>query len=81
MPEGLFDKYIVTKKEGPTDPNAVYFVLRLDTDVNARIAALHYSTLVESKNPKLSQELFDLVLELWKKVTRDAAKALKEIKK
>ena len=43
---GLYQKYLVAKAEGDTDPNAVYFVLRLDTDESARIAALTYSTLV-----------------------------------
>lgn len=41
---GLHQKYNVTKANGtPTDPDAVYFVLRLDTDQHARVAAIEYA--------------------------------------
>lgn len=34
-PNGLHQRYNVTKADGsPTDPNAVYFVLRIDTETN-----------------------------------------------
>lgn len=41
--KGLYDKYIIIKTDGePVDPNAVYFVLRLDTDSFARRTILKY---------------------------------------
>jgi hypothetical protein len=41
---GLYGKYIIQKADGaPVDPHADYFVLRLDTDPYARIAALEYA--------------------------------------
>ena len=40
---GWYDKYRVEKLDGDTDPAADYFVLRLDTDPAARIAALSYA--------------------------------------
>lgn len=64
--QGLFDKYRVTKKEGETDPNAVYFVLRLDTDSAARSAAMWYASSIGVENPQLYEELRDLILKLDK---------------
>ena len=57
--DGGFDnKYIITKRSGkPTDPNAMYFVLRLDKDPHARKAALAYAKSVKSDNLQLSNEL------------------------
>lgn len=44
MTQRLFGKYNVTKANGePTDPNAQYFVLRIDTDPAARAALAIYS--------------------------------------
>ena len=40
---GLHDKYRVTKRSGKTEAGADYFVLRLDTDESARIAAMVYA--------------------------------------
>jgi len=58
--EGLYNKYIITKADGtPVDPNADYFVLRLDTDSNARGALRNYANRIQGKNPLLSQELRD----------------------
>ena len=52
------DRYIIQKKNGePVDPNAWYFVLRIDKDPHARIAALAYSRSVEQDNPKFAKEL------------------------
>lgn len=37
----LHDKFVVTKKDGtPVDPDAVYFVLRVDNDEDALFAAM-----------------------------------------
>jgi len=62
--KGLFDKYRVTKKEGETDPSAVYFVLRLDTDQAARSAAMYYASSIGIDNPLLYEHLRDLVKKL-----------------
>jgi len=44
MKDKFYGKYIVTKADGtPTDPEADYFVLRLDTDPLARKAARQYA--------------------------------------
>ena len=37
----LYEKYVVTKADGqPIDPEAVYFVLRVDNDDDALFAAM-----------------------------------------
>lgn len=44
MAQELYNKYNVTKANGePTDPNAQYFVLRIDTDPAARVALIQYA--------------------------------------
>jgi len=46
MTQRLFGKYNVTKASGePTDPNAQYFVLRIDTDPAAMMALGFYASL------------------------------------
>lgn len=56
--KGLFKKYIITKADGsPVDPDAVYFVLRLDTDPHAERAAEAYAASVGSENPDLASDL------------------------
>jgi hypothetical protein len=55
--QGLYDKYDIVKKNGQTDPNAVYFVLRLDTDPHARIAALAYANSIKPSNLNLSMDI------------------------
>ena len=53
------DKYIIAKANGnPVDPKAVYFVLRLDEDPNARAAALAYADKVALDNPQFA---FDII--------------------
>jgi hypothetical protein len=58
----LYRKYKVVKAdETPTDCNAVYYVLRLDTDRNARIAARAYAEACKFTSPQLSGDLIALV--------------------
>lgn len=58
--KGFFSKYIVSKTDGtPVDPMACYFVLRLDTDRNARQAAMLYGEL--SGDPELQEQLADVI--------------------
>ena len=60
MPAGLYDKYIVQKTSGePIDEGAEYFVLRVDTDGDARAALNFYATLIQKKNSALSRDLQD----------------------
>ena len=59
---GLGEKYIVQKVEGPTDPNAQYFVLRIDTDVHARRALRAYAWSVIEENELLASELIDMLV-------------------
>lgn len=61
--KGLYQKYIINKADGgDVDPDAIYFVLRLDTDEAARKAALLYA--VHCDNLQLSRDIFRLVLNL-----------------
>lgn len=55
--QGLHKKYNVTKVDGPTDPDAQYFVLRLDTDPHARVAAQAYVVSVDIDNPQLAKDI------------------------
>ena len=59
---GLVNKYRIIKLEGVTDPFAQYFVLRMDTDPHARAAARAYAKSVQYENPKLADELLNLVV-------------------
>ena len=62
---GLDNKYIITKKDGrPTDPNAVYFVLRLDKDPHALNAINTYLNSVRKDNPELARDLCSVVTEI-----------------
>lgn len=57
-PDGLRAKYIIGKADGsPVDPKAQYFVLRLDTDPAARIAALVYANCIAVTNPSFADDL------------------------
>lgn len=79
-PYGLNGRYIITKADGsPTDPRAVYFVLRLDSfgdpaHVHAcREAAEMYACAAEdSLSPiveRIGEELYELVAKLKKEPT------------
>ena len=55
---GLDFKYEVRKKSGrPTDPNAKYFVLRVDKDPHALAALLFYAFSVRKDNVLLSDNI------------------------
>lgn len=54
----LFGKYKIEKADGsPVDPNAMYFVLRIDTDVHARVALRAYARSIRNADPVLANEL------------------------
>ena len=65
----IYDKYRITKQDGtPTDPNAVYFVLRLDSDYHARVALLAYARSIRAEDPDFATDLDRLVescIPLW----------------
>ena len=55
---GLENKYVISKSNGkPTNPNADYFVLRLDKDPYARIALIAYANAVRKYNKQLADDL------------------------
>lgn len=59
---GLDNKYTVTKTNGdPVDPNAVYFVLRLDKDPHALNAIETYMKSVAKDNKVLAEDLSKLI--------------------
>lgn len=67
MSKGLYDKYTVVKNDGSlTDSDADYFVLRLDTDPHARVAALAYANSIKESNPNLAFDLFQRVSKIDK---------------
>jgi hypothetical protein len=74
MPEqtiGIFKKYKIEKANGDLiDPDAQYFILRLDTDVHARVATLAYAKSCNEENPDLAQDLWNLVTELTVKLAK-----------
>ena len=58
--KGLYNKYIITKTNGtPTDSNADYFVLRLDTDEFARGAIRFYAMAIMQDNPILAENILE----------------------
>jgi acetyl-CoA carboxylase beta subunit len=57
---GYVKKYIISKANGkPTDPNADYFVLRLDKDPHALKAMITYANSVLEDNEQLSNDIKD----------------------
>ena len=66
-PKGLHLRYIITKSNGkPVDPNAEYFVLRVDENGSdpkhiaaCRVAVLKYAEEIKDHLPKLSQDLIN----------------------
>ena len=63
--KGLYGKYKIEKVDGtPIDPEADYFVLRLDKDPHARTAAIAYSDACFFDNQALSGDLLDRINEI-----------------
>ena len=49
------NRYVIMKRNGkPVDPRADYFVLRIDKDPHARVAAMAYADSVEKDNGKFA---------------------------
>lgn len=52
------NKYTISKTNGkPIDPEADYFVLRLDTDPFARIALIAYANSVRNSDKEFADQL------------------------
>lgn len=61
---GCDKKYIITKKSGkPIDPDADYFVLRIDKDPHALVALESYANSVKVDNMELYNDLIQKVEE------------------
>lgn len=57
--QGLYQKYKLEKTDGsPVSPDAQYLVLRVDTDMAAREAALCYASAIAYDMPELSKDIF-----------------------
>lgn len=64
--DGLYNKYRITKNNGdPVDPDADYFVLRLDADVHSLPALVAYALSVQDHNPRLAYELMAKITAQW----------------
>jgi hypothetical protein len=58
MKIGWYGKYIIEKSDGsPIDPDAEYFVIRIDKDPAARIAARAYAGAIKYKNQQLYKDI------------------------
>ena len=67
LKDGLKDKYIISKRipggkgvpdsSKPTDPDAEYFVLRIDQDPHARAALFAYSQSIRDENVEFATDL------------------------
>jgi len=55
----LYNKYIVKRADGKTDPKAEYFVLRIDNDYRARIALYAYARVAQDTEPEFAKELVE----------------------
>lgn len=63
--KGVFGKYIIGKADGSDlEPEACYFVLRLDTDPAARRAMGQYARSVRRENETLANDIEKCVSEL-----------------
>lgn len=63
MKKGIYGKYIIKKTDGSDiDPNACYFVLRLDSDAAAQDAARTYAE--QTDNEELANDILMCLEEL-----------------
>lgn len=64
---GFRSKYEIKKANGlPIAPEAQYFVLRVDTDPNARVALKAYADAVRAVNQKFAEDLDQWLVTLAK---------------
>jgi hypothetical protein len=73
MSNKFFNKYEVRKRDGTeVDPDAIYFVLRLDSDPAARRALRTYIHECYQYNPGLARDLQDTLVELRKDLRKES---------
>lgn len=68
--KGLFNKYHITKADGtPSDPEAEYFILRLDSNqknkehLKASLKAIEaYAESIKEVDPELAKDLYNKYL-------------------
>lgn len=66
------NKYIIQKADGSSvDPEADYFVLRLDKDPHARVALLHYARSVRSDNERLYNDIMRMLSSGYKQDVKE----------
>jgi hypothetical protein len=54
----LYTKYEIVKTDGSdTDPEAEYFVLRIDTDRHARVALRAYANSIREHDPAYADDI------------------------
>jgi len=57
--------YLVSRNDGkPIPPEAVFLILRLDTDPAGRAAALYYARLLQASNREEARHIVGLVTQL-----------------
>lgn len=70
MGKGIYNKYEIRKRNGePIDEDAVYFVLRLDTDPAARYAMWKYIEH-ESVGKTLKDDITFMLTGSWKRARK-----------
>lgn len=59
----FYRKYKIEKADGsPVDPNAMYFVLRIDTDPHARLALRAYANSIRADEPGFADEIDEWIM-------------------
>jgi len=56
MTQGLYSKYIVLRKDGKP-AEGVFFVLKPQSDIHARVAVMAYAESCKETKPKLAEDL------------------------
>ena len=73
----LYNKYTITKNNGVSvDPEAEYFVLRLDSDPIALYALKKYAEAAKIEDPDLSKDLLKRIHYYNEKIKKDMESAL-----
>ena len=60
MTKGLYSKYVVFRKDGEP-AEGVFFVLKPEKDLHARVAVKAYADACKGDDPKLAKDLYDLL--------------------
>lgn len=63
MSKGFYSKYIVLRKDGKA-ADGIFFVLKPDTDIAARVAMRAYADMCMEDSPELAYDLITWLQEL-----------------